>query len=386
MKHTQKFQRSALMAAVLAASAVGAQAQSAASNVRMYGVLDVGVSTFSRSATVDKRLTKMNTDTNSSSIWGITGSEDLGGGLAAQFGLEAGLDPKSGGATGGAATGAQTPIANVLWRRGSWVGLKSNSWGSLRLGRDYTTHILAQLVNGTGMPDVAINSSTANLMVAQGIGNDFWNSNMIRYTSPSFAGFDVGVQYILGEQPGDSSAGRGMGGVVSYTQVPFKVALSYTKNNGVNDPSQGALGNHANDDVHYWILTGSYDVGKYRLAFLYDKVSNSNKIPYGWLDSKAWLIGGNYAFTPELRVGLQYSEINASDDAVAGTTYKKKSKYTVITAHYSLSKRTYLFSTFGHADNGIAPIQPLWGGSQGGQQTVRGDSINGFVVGMVHRF
>ena len=44
MKHTQKFQRSALVAAVLAASAVGAQAQSAASNVRMYGVLDVGVS------------------------------------------------------------------------------------------------------------------------------------------------------------------------------------------------------------------------------------------------------------------------------------------------------------------------------------------------------
>jgi predicted porin len=164
------------------------------------------------------------------------------------------------------------------------------------------------------------------------------------------------------------------------------VALSYTKNNGVNDPTLGALGNHANDDVHYWILTGSYDVGKYRLAFLYDKVSNKNKIPYGWLDSKAWLIGGNYAFTPELRVGLQYSEINASDDAVAGTPYKKKSKYAVITAHYSLSKRTYLFSTFGHADNGIAPIQPLWGGSQGGQQAVKGDSINGFVVGMVHRF
>lgn len=382
MKHTQKFQRSALVAAVLAASAVGAQAQSAASNVRMYGVLDVGVSTFSRSATVDKRLTKMNTDTNSSSIWGITGSEDLGGGLAAQFGLEAGLDPKSGGATGGAATGAQTPVANVLWRRGSWVGLKSDSWGSLRLGRDYTTHILSQLVNGTGMPDVAINSSNANLMVAQGIGNDFWNSNMIRYTSPSFAGFDVGVNYILGEQPGDSSAGRGIGGVVSYTHAPFKVALSYTQNNGVND----AAGNHADHDVNYWILTGSYDVGKYRLAFLYDKVSNKDKIGYGWLDSKAWLIGGNYAFTPELRVGLQYSEINAGDSAVAGTPYKKKSKYAVITAHYGLSKRTYLFSTFGHADNGIAPIAPLWGGSQVGQQVVRGDSINGFVVGMVHRF
>lgn len=388
MKHTQKFQRSALAAAVLAASAVGAQAQSAGSNVRMYGVLDVGVSTFSRSATVDKRLTKMNTDTNSSSIWGITGSEDLGGGLAAEFGLEAGLDPKSGGATGAATTGAQLPApTNVLWRRGSWVGLKSDSWGSLRLGRDYTTHILSQLVNGTPMPDVAINSSNANLMVAQGIGNDFWNSNMIRYTSPTFAGFNVGVNYILGEQPGDSSAGRGIGAVVSYTYAPFKVAVSYTQNNGVNEVPYGGL-DHSNDDVHYWILTGSYDVGKYRLAFLYDKVSNKDQVAksLGWIDSEAWLIGGNYAFTPQLRVGLQYSEIDAGDSAVVGTPYKKKSKYTVITAHYSLSKRTYLFSTFGHADNGIAPIQPLWGGSQGGQQAVRGDSINGFVVGMVHRF
>jgi len=190
MKHTQKFQRSALVAAALVASAVGAQAQSA-SNVRMYGVFDVGVANFSRTPTSTSSLTKMNTDTNSSSIWGITGTEDLGGGLAAQFGLEAGLDPKSGGATGNAASGANTPAPNVLWRRGSWVGLKSNSWGSLQLGRNYTATILAQLVNGTPMPDVAINTSNANIMVAQGIGDDFWNSNMIRYNSPTFAGFDV---------------------------------------------------------------------------------------------------------------------------------------------------------------------------------------------------
>ena len=375
MKHTQKFQRSALVATALVASAVGAQAQSA-SNVRMYGVFDVGVANFSRTPTSTSSLTKMNTDTNSSSIWGITGTEDLGGGLAAQFGLEAGLDPKSGGATGNAASGANTPAPNVLWRRGSWVGLKSNSWGSLQLGRNYTATILAQLVNGTPMPDVAINTSNANIMVAQGIGDDFWNSNMIRYNSPTFAGFDVGLQYILGEQAGDSTAGKGYGAVVSYTYAPFKVGLSYQRNNGVNDAS----GAHANDNVHYWILTGSYDVGKYRLAFLYDKVTNDAGIKNGWADSsKAWLIGGNYAFTPVLRVGLQYSEAKDTKDDT-------KSKFSAITAHYSLSKRTYLFSTYGHSSNGTIAIQPLWGGSQGGQQTVKNASINGFVVGMVHRF
>jgi len=385
MKYIQKFQRNALAVAVLAVGAVGAQAQSSTSNVRMYGVFDMGVSTFSRSSTVDKRFTKVNADTNSSSIWGLTGTEDLGGGLAAQFGLEAALDPKSGGITTSAASGA-TPAVNSMWRRGSWVGFKSNSWGSLQLGRNYTAVVIAQFVNGTPMPHAAINSSVASILGAQGVGDDFWNSNMIRYNSPTFAGFDVGLQYVLGEQPGDSTAGRGLGAVVSYTMAPFKVGLSYTKNNGVNDPSLGAAGNHAKDDVHYWILTGSYDVGKYRLAFLYDKVSNSNKIPYGWIDSKSWLIGGNYAFTPELRVGLQYSEANASDNAVAGTPYKKKSKFTLITAHYSLSKRTYLFTTFGRADNGLIPIYPLFGGGRGDQQRVQGDSINGFIVGMLHRF
>jgi len=74
MKYIQKFQRNALAVAVLAVGAVGAQAQSSTSNVRMYGVFDMGVSTFSRSSTVDKRFTKVNADTNSSSIWGLTGT------------------------------------------------------------------------------------------------------------------------------------------------------------------------------------------------------------------------------------------------------------------------------------------------------------------------
>lgn len=360
---------------------VSAHAQ-AASNVKIYGVLDVGMSSFSRSSISNSRLTKINTDTNSSSLWGLTGTEDLGGGLAAQFALEAGLDPKSGGGTGTASSGANTPIPNVFWHRSSWVGLKSDGFGSIQVGRNHTTTILTQLINGTPMPNTSINSSGGNVVIAQGMGNDFRNSNMIRYDSPMIAGFNIGLQYAFGEQTYDSSAGKGVGAVISYTFSPFKVALSYQKNNGVND----SAGNHANDDVNYWILTGSYDVGKYRASFLLDKVNNKNKIPYGWVDSKAWLIGGNYAFTPLLRVGIEYSQINAGDSAVAGTPYDKKSKFSVVTAHYSLSKRTYLYSTFGHATNGIAPIQPLWGGSQGGQQTVKGASINGFVVGMVHRF
>ena len=369
MKQTTRMKRTALAAGVLAACAVGAQAQTA-SSVSMYGVLDVGMSSFSRSATLDERLTKMNTDTNSSSIWGIRGTEDLGGGMAAQFGLEAALDPKNGNATGYAGSGANPPVAGVLFRRGSWVGLKGN-FGSVQLGRNYTATILPQLVNGTAMPHTAVNSSNANIMAAQGIGNDFWNSNMIRYDSPNFSGVSFGLQYALGEVVGDSQAGTGFGGLLSYTTGPFKVAASYQKNNGT--------GIAAGKKVDYWILTGSYDVGQFRLAALYDQVKNDNNAIAGWADSKAWPVGGNYAFTPQLRVGAQYGELK---DTIGNT----KSKMALITAHYELSKRTYLFTSFGNANNGNVAVQPLWGGSQGAQQTVKNDSINGLALGVVHRF
>jgi len=373
MKVVKNSKLASAIAGVLALCSANVQAQSS-SHVTMYGVFDVGLGTFSRSNTVDKRLTKINIDTNSSSIWGLRGSEDLGGGLAAEFGLEAALDPKSGNATGTATSGANTnaTMTGVLWRRSSWVGLKGN-FGSLHFGRDYTATILAQLVNGSGMPNFAINSSTANIAFAQGIGNDFWNSNMIRYDSPVFGGFSVGLQYALGEVASDSSAGNGFGGVVNYANGPFRVGVSYQKNNGV--------GVNADDNVHYWMLTGSYDVGNFRISALYDEVKNKgNVIPLGWIDSKAWLIGGNYAISPLVRVGLQYGEVK---DTIGDT----KSKHALVTAQYSLSKRTYLFANFANAKNGNVAIQPLWGAAPGiTQQTVKNDTINGFAMGVVHRF
>ncbi|MCW5665264.1 MAG: porin [Piscinibacter sp.] len=107
------------------------------------------------------------------------GSEDLGGGLRAQFGLEMGY---------AADTGEQT---DPLYRH-SYVAL-AGPWGSLALGR-------LDSGNPTGSPlysqVTAITSFAANDAGATAIGTSMLNarnrtSNAIGYRSPSFGGAEL---------------------------------------------------------------------------------------------------------------------------------------------------------------------------------------------------
>lgn len=124
-----------------------AQAQT---TVTMYGLLDVAPAVFSRTNAVDERMVKLNSDTGSSSRFGLRGTEDLGGGLAAFFNLESPIDPKNGTSSGGASSGSCNAAAGcaaatgaAFWRRNSYVGLKG-SFGEITLGRNYTAAVIKQ--------------------------------------------------------------------------------------------------------------------------------------------------------------------------------------------------------------------------------------------------
>lgn len=59
------------------------------------------------------------------SMFGLKGSEDLGGGLNALFNLETGLQVMDGTTSGGR-----------LWSRRAFVGVQSQQWGTLQAGRN----------------------------------------------------------------------------------------------------------------------------------------------------------------------------------------------------------------------------------------------------------
>jgi predicted porin len=129
------------VAAVLPATAM------AASQVRMYGIADVYVG-YSDPDVGDGSVV-VNSGGQSTSRWGVDGSEDLGGGLSGVFKLEAGLNMDEGRGQSGAVNGAGTSASSVDFRRRSYVGLKGG-FGQLVLGRTFTPIFWTLLENDAG--------------------------------------------------------------------------------------------------------------------------------------------------------------------------------------------------------------------------------------------
>src|SRR4030095_9097556 len=109
------------MAALAVASAASAQ-----SSVTLFGVVDVGFSGYENESkdifggTVKVKQTKLSSNGYTSSRLGFRGTEDLGGGLAASFWLEASLFPDNG--TTGANVANSPPGFVGLLLRPSAVG------------------------------------------------------------------------------------------------------------------------------------------------------------------------------------------------------------------------------------------------------------------------
>ena len=101
-------------------------AASAQSSVTLFGVLDADVSHYSQGGL---SRTMLGSSGSTPSQLGFRGTEDLGGGLSANFWLEAALLNDSG---AGAATGG-----GLSFSRRSTVSL-AGDFGEIRLGRDFS--------------------------------------------------------------------------------------------------------------------------------------------------------------------------------------------------------------------------------------------------------
>lgn len=161
---------------IVALAALAATASFAQSSVTLYGVADLGYNTnkLTDGATVTSKTAGL-ASIASGSRFGFKGSEDLGGGLKANFLMEYSV----------ATDDAATSMAN----RQSYVGLSGN-FGSLNLGRMYTP------IHGVqGAYDTNGNASAAGWL--GGATSLVRASNLIAYSTPSFNGFTLtaGVGY-----------------------------------------------------------------------------------------------------------------------------------------------------------------------------------------------
>ena len=223
----------------LAVAAFGSVAAQAQSNVTVFGLLDVGY--LNTRASGSGSVSSLNSDGNTSSRFGARGTEDLGGGLAANFWLEAAIAPDSGVGGSTSTTNKDSVGSNGLtFGRRSTVGL-AGGWGEVRLGRDYVPSFnnLTVAMHPFGTNGVG-NAGQLFYPVNTGgttVRTHVRASNSIGYLLPSnLGGFNGHIMYALGEQAsnaagGTSKDGNHVGFRLGYAAGPLNAAFASGKTN-----------------------------------------------------------------------------------------------------------------------------------------------------------
>ncbi|MGO4393179.1 porin [Variovorax sp. M-6] len=377
----------------LAALAVAGVA-SAQSSVTLFGVVDAAISGYSNKTdatlqvgtingvpifgtqSITTSKTALTSSGYNSSRLGFRGTEDLGGGLAASFWLEAGInnDDGTGTATGG----------GLQFNRRSTVSLSGN-FGEVRLGRDYTPTFWNDTVFdpfgtngvGTNLISTANGYSSAGAASSGFTANNQYSraSNSVGYfLPPNLGGFYGQVMYAFNEKttfdPGaltttpvpaiNGRAGRYVGGRVGYANGPLDVAAAY----GVSTvASNFFVGNTQNLDT--FNLGASYDFGVVKLFGEYSnaKIKLDQSAPltingvFGVSEPSAqgWLLGATVPVGPGL-IRFAYSAVKYKDTLGARNQFfqvfpdPKADKFALGYVH-NLSKRTALYATVARINN-----------------------------------
>ncbi len=306
MKPLGKFQmkKTLIALAVLAASG----AAMAQSSVTVYGVADVWFG--STKALGAKRVTKLEDGGVSASRWGLMGTEDLGGGLKANFLLEQGLNLDTG-----------TDRTGSGFRRQAYVGL-SGGFGEVKVGNVYSAY-----------DDISGATNSAFDSALSAVGGVFQSNNYsanplnnLYYATPEFGGISGAVSYSLKE-----AANTGVRAFhVKYNGGPVYAGLAYQ--------AQSPVGGGASDK--YTRINGSYDFGPAKLLASYGK----EKLAAGD-DTNEYQIGVDVPLSGALTLSGGFASSKTKN---AGVTQSKRSGYGVALA-YGLSKRTTVYTGL-HSD------------------------------------
>jgi predicted porin len=206
----------ACAAAIACAAAAGVQAQTTAPV--LYGLLDMGAGQFQVPGGPHRRVA-LNGGMSPSFI-GLRGSDDLGGGLRARFGLESYVGLNAG-------VAGRTP-ADSFWSRTAYVGLQG-AFGSSLLGRLPTPlWTSTRLFNPFG-DSTAFSPSVRQYFGGPVVGDSRWN-NSVLFTSPepeNGNGLTYSVQF--NASGGQLGTGKNVGANFVYVSGPLAATVAWQR-------------------------------------------------------------------------------------------------------------------------------------------------------------
>jgi predicted porin len=281
--------------------------------------------------------------TNGANQIRFRGTEDLGGGMKANFIVAQRFSPESGLADGT----TQRP----MMQGESTVGL-SGGFGAVKIGRSLTAFQGA--VNGTDPYGTLTQGSTAALTAGYATDIDFGTSgsgagrtDAVTYNSPAMNGVSVGVSYGFKNSASSGASVVGTGNLTSvwasYAAGPLTLGAGQEKN-------------RTGDKVTAFTAIYNFGVAKVGAGMsTVDTVANTSSVN-----------GKNSNFMVAVPMGAITGTLGMS--TVKAPITAAKATKTAVGATYMLSKRTNLYSTYGST------------------KPATGVTTTGYDLGMVHAF
>ncbi|WP_341316325.1 porin [Paraburkholderia sp. IMGN_8] len=337
--------KSLLAVALSGALTISAHAQS---SVTLYGLIDTGL------VYTNNQLGHSNwqevTSSTQNTVFGLKGSEDLGGGLHAVFKLEQGFLLNNGTqAFSGDGFGSQ-----------AWVGLQSDPYGTLTFGRQF------DVMNDLVGPLTAGSNTWGGNMAAHPFENDNLAAdsvvvnNTVKYASPTFHGVTFETMYAFSNKAGSFANNRSYGFGVSYSEGPVNLAAGYLQFNNAGSGGGAVIqgdtsANFLAQRQRIWSLGGNYTFGPATVGLVWShtQIDNTSGVfsfgtgtYLGANDSSAGTLGGSlrldnyevnakYAITPALSVSGEYTYTHG---AYNGSSPGWNTA--MLQTDYALSKRT----------------------------------------------
>lgn len=200
--------KASLVLSLLAASTSAAWAQS---SVQLYGIVDAAARYTTKASSDQKAIKTLAPGGMSQSRLGVNITEDMGGGLKAIANLEHRLNSDTG-----------VVSAAEFWRQ-SWVGIQSNDFGQVRLGRQY--NILFDLYTSS-FPSFKYSPYIEAYKPEIGLSLAARQDNMVKWLG-QFGKVFAEVQVSAGEGSTTGLPNKSIGGLVRYNDGALALGGAY---------------------------------------------------------------------------------------------------------------------------------------------------------------
>ena len=384
--------------ALAALAATGAFAQS---SVTLFGVADIAYGTHKTTGTGTNSIKSSGVmdGGNAGSRIGFRGTEDLGGGLRAEFMVEQGIAPTndemfgtrtaaaghqvdgfSAGGSAAAVSGAAGAYSNGTNRQ-TYLGLISGM-GTLRVGYQYTNMYELATFGGYTMGSEGLpGADKGHLLGNAAVGGT--RANGLTYISPAFSGFTVRAQYGAGSAGRESYVANAANAasnlsvdkairtsiMAKYDAGPLSAALAITNNKvtqstravgsqtinaygAISAAATAATTNAAERAGKMTQIGASYNLGVAKVGFTYLDGDNGGT---GTSTQNSSYKANNLSVTVPFGALVPFVSMgNAKTTNDTTSVVSENYKMSQFGARYSLSKRTTAYVMVGTTKNSAA--------------------------------